>query len=40
MVRAAIARASGIRRVEAYYTEAHVIDAYRRLYGEAASWRA
>jgi polysaccharide biosynthesis protein PelF len=34
------ARRSGIRRVEAYYTEAHVIGAYRRLYGEAASWQA
>jgi len=34
------ARESGIRRVEAYYTEPHVIEAYRRLYGEAASWQA
>jgi glycosyltransferase involved in cell wall biosynthesis len=34
------ARDAGIRRVERCYTQAHVIDAYKKLYREAAAWQA
>ena len=31
---------SAVRRVERHYAEAHVLDAYRRIYQEARAWRA
>ncbi|TMA27370.1 MAG: DUF3492 domain-containing protein [Deltaproteobacteria bacterium] len=34
------AQRAAIRRVEAHYTEPQMIEAYRQIYREAASWRA
>ena len=34
------AQAVGVRRVETYYTEARVLEAYRGLYQEASTWQA
>ncbi len=34
------AQQAAIRRVERYYTQGHMIDAYRRVYEEAGAWRA
>jgi glycosyltransferase involved in cell wall biosynthesis len=34
------AQRAAIRRVDTYYAEARVVEAYRQLYGEACAWRA
>jgi polysaccharide biosynthesis protein PelF len=34
------AQQAAIRRVDTYYTEARVVEAYRQLYREACAWRA
>lgn len=34
------AQQAAIRRVEAYYTESQMVDAYRKIYTEAGAWRA
>ncbi len=34
------AQQAAVRRVENHYTEARVLDAYRRIYQEAHAWRA
>jgi glycosyltransferase involved in cell wall biosynthesis len=36
-LRYSAAQKAGIRRVEAYYTDAHMIEAYRRMYQEASA---